>query len=71
MFLQVRYKFAVTFLGQILIYNSSVCFLLVKTCKEVTEKLLHISKIIGIQWFSSQLYEIIDYLLILAEVECL
>ena len=40
-------------------------FFLVKNCKEITQKLSHICKVIEIQSFSSQLYEIImDYLLI-------
>ena len=48
---------------------SSVLFFLVKTRKEITQKLFHICKIIDIQSFNSQLYEInIDYLLIIAKV---
>ena len=43
-------------------------FFSAKTCKEVAWKLSHICKIIDIQSFSFQLYEIIiDYLLILAK----
>ena len=40
------------------------CFFSAKSCKETTQKLTHICKIIDIQSFSCQLYEIIiDYLL--------
>ena len=45
------------------------CFFLVKTRKEITQKLSHICKIINIHLFSSQLHEIIiDHLFILAKV---
>ena len=68
-FLQVRFEFAITFCpgsgdGHEFWYALLVfCFFLVKTCKDYWKIIENYCKIIEIQSFSSQLYEIIiDYL---------